>query len=645
MNYREKRTPRSITTTRERGFAVVVVLLVIVIVTLLAAGFLLIATTENRIAENERLSTQALYAAETGVGVIRTWFDRPMSTANLSNPPLSVLDRSLRLIDADGDPATAPVAADGTAALPYYKQGVDADSDGNDDVFEQPYRDSLVDTLLGTETGPDMRIDENASSAARSYLVGLSDALFADYPGKGLRARITTMDIYAPPYALSGGAWVRYGMATLKVVAGIYRQEPDGAETRVAERMVKVVLNEIPYNPGAALGPLHSCDALTWNGEFTVYWGVGTAVGAGDLHNNHDKLAVSLPRTASPAANVDLLWGYDSDANFSAYKSVIDGLRVDDPWLRVLIGGTLVEAGTPVAQPWPFTWTPGNPLQDGDLPYHPGPPGPHPYPTSWDGTHSNVFHNTTVDCPEYDYHLWKRIAMAGGSGAHYYAWDSGSSFREDGVGPAQTFRSITDQQTGLFFFDTMDGLAPHDDDSDGVYDNLTPSIKISGSRWGVRGFIYLNAAAFQTNGVSGRAATFNSPGEPYQDENANGKWDFGENWINLAYPTSLSGKFMVNAADTFQDDGTTGGLAVRNTRGPSIAGEALIWGIFFNNGYYDATGNGVYYGTVISKQGIGEFSPSAGTPEHYWDESLNSKFPPDDWGLPRVAITRWETDI
>ena len=60
---------------------------------------------------------------------------------------------------------------------------------------------------------------------------------------------------------------------------------------------------------------------------------------------------------------------------------------------------------------------------------------------------------------------------------------------------------------------------------------------------------------------------------------------------------------------------------------------------------YDATGNGTYYGTVISKQGVGEFSPSAGTPHHYWDESLKTQFPPNDWELPRVAVTRWETDI
>lgn len=631
--------------TDQRGFAVVVVLLVIVIVTLLGAGFLLMATTENRIAENERLSMQALYAAETGTRLVKAWFDRPMSSANLSNPTLGVLDRSLRLIDNDGNPATVPVVADGSPTKPYYKQGVDSDSDSNDDVFDQPYRGSLADTLLGTEDGPDIRIDEGASSAAKSYLAAVSDALFAGYPGKGLAARINRIDIYGPPYAQSGGNWVRYGMATVKVVAGIYKREPNGGERKIAERMVKVVLNQISYNPGEVLGPLHSCDTLTWNGEFTVYWGVSTAVSDTDLHKNHDKQAAGLPRVPSSELKVDLLWGYDSDPNFAAYKAVIDGLKIDDPWLRLIFGGPLADSGTTAAQPWPFTWTAGSPLQDGDLPYHPGPPGPNPYPNSWDGTHSNTFQNTAVTCPELEYDLWKRIATSGGENVHYYEWAVGRLFREDGAGPLRTFREITNGETGLFFFDTKDGLAPHDDDGDGQYDNLTPGIRIAGGTWGVRGVVYLNAEVFQSRGVKGGPATFAAPGEPFQDENKNAKFDLGEDWINIRYPTNLKDPFVADASDRLQHDGSKGGLPVRNERGPSFAAEALVWGLLYNNGYYDATGNGIYYGTVISKQGIGWYSPSSGTPKHYWDDSLRSNFPPFGWDLPRVTITRWETDI
>ncbi len=637
-------TRRTRERTDERGFAIAFALLMIMILTLLGASLLLMAQTENHIAENERLSAQALYAAETGTRVVKRWFDRPGSTNNLANPTPTIVDRTLRLIDADGDPGTAPVAADGSPANPYYKQGVDLNIDGVDDLFEKPYRGSLVDTFLGTEAGPDLRIDEAASSDARTFLRGLSDDLFADFPGRGLRARITRIDVYAPPYVLTGGAWERYGMATVKVLARIYHDLPGGGEDVLGERMVKVVLNEIPYAP-ADLGPLHSCDTLTWNGDFTVHWGVATAVSTTDLHNNHEKLAVSWPRLMPSGRNI-VLWGYDSDADFDAYLGAIDGLRIDDPWLRVMLGGALLDAPNANAQPWPFGWTPGTPLDDGDLPYHPGAPGPNPYPPSWDGTHANVFHNIPgVPCPELDYHLWKRIATSGGNDVHYYVWDSGTSFRENGIGPARTFRNITDQQTGFFFFDTTDAMAPYDSSGDGVYDNLTPEINMNGGRWGVRGLVYLNAVQFASRGVQGRDVTFNAPGEPFQDENLNRRWDAGERWVNLDYPTSLTGYIYADASDTTQNDGSIGATPVRNLRGPSINDRALVWGILYTNGYYDATGNGVYYGTVISKQGIGWYSPSAGTPDHYWDESLRDNWPPATWELPRVATTRWETDM
>lgn len=628
----------------ESGFAIVVVLLVIVILTLLGTSFLLMAETENRIAENERLSAQALHAAETGTRIAKRWFDRPQSALNMFNPTLAGIDRTLRRIDDDGDPSTAPIQATGSSTAPYYKQGVDLDADGNDDVFEDPYRGSLVDTLLGTEDGPDMRIDESASSAARTLLANLSAALFANYPGNGLRARITLIDVYAPPTVPSGGAWMRFGLGTVKVVARIYQTLPDGTELVLGERMVKVVLNEIPYNLNGSLGPLHSCDTLQWNGEFTMHWGVGTAVGDTDLHNSHQKFEVSLPRAASMAGPTDLLWGYD-DGTFTQYRDTIDGLRIGDPWLRFFTGGDLAEATNGNTQPWPFTWTPGNPLNDGDLPYHPGPPGPNPYPTSWDGTHSNMFQKTPVSCPEFEYDLWKSIAMSGGPEVHYYVWQSGTSFSENGVGPVQTFRDITDGETGFFFFDTTDGLKPHDDDADGLSDNLTPKIKISGGTWGTRGMIYLNALDFQSKGVKGRTATFSAPGEPFADVDEDGRWDSGEDWVNLDYPTTLKGLFEADSTDRRLDDGSIGAAPVRNSRGPSIDDEALVWGIVYTNGYYDATGNGVYYGSMVSKQGIGFYSASAGTPDHYWDQSIKDDWPPDDWGLPRVAITRWETDM
>ena len=101
---------------------------------------------------------------------------------------------------------------------------------------------------------------------------------------------------------------------------------------------------------------------------------------------------------------------------------------------------------------------------------------------------------------------------------------------------------------------------------------------------------------------------------------------------------------VADSSDDLQHDGTTGGLAVRNERGPVITDDALVWGVFYTSGFYDATGNGIFYGSMIAKQGIGAVSPTAGTPDHYWDQSLRTSWPPVNWTLPRTVITRWETD-
>ena len=55
----------------QKGFAMVLTLLITVIMTLLGVSFLLMAETENRIAENERLSSQAMFFAEAGPDLSR----------------------------------------------------------------------------------------------------------------------------------------------------------------------------------------------------------------------------------------------------------------------------------------------------------------------------------------------------------------------------------------------------------------------------------------------------------------------------------------------------------------------------------------------------------------------------------------------
>lgn len=617
----------------ERGAALIVTILVMVILTLLGISFLMLGETENQIAQNEIRSAQALYAGETGARMVKRFFDRPFSNTNVRNPPLAAIDRTLRMLDEDGDPATAALLQNG-GARPMYKQGVDLDANGTDDLFGKPYRGSLAHALLGTEDGPDMRIDEGTTAGA-NYLAAVSNDLFGAFPGGpgGVQARVTRIDIYSPPYVNVAGTWTRYGMATVKVIARVV-QTIGGTEQVLSERMIKAVLNEMPY-PGP-FGPLHSCANLEFTGDLTVNWGAASAVGTADLTNNHDKIRASWPRELPPGERVDALW----TADWANYMAAVDGEVIEDPWFRFLSKDFIDPADLAGAvdvlaqQPFPFTWTNPNPVGDGEWPSHDNNPD--------DGSHSNVFQNMpVVTCPSFEYDLWKTIATSGDNDVHYYVWDNGTSFKEDGIGAAQTFRAITDNEEGLFFFDTVDGVAPTDTDGDGEFDNLTPEIRITGGTWGSRGFLYLNATEFQTKGVTGRAATFNAPGEPWSDTDTDGVYDVGEPYINLNYSTlaALSDDFIIDTTDAY------GGGVMRNDKGPDVAGTAALWGILFNNGRFSPTGNATYYGSVVAKSGVGDTAPAAGTPQMYWDESIIKDWPPSTWELPRVMITRWETDL
>lgn len=629
--------------TGERGSALVIAVLVIVILTLLGVSFVLMAETENRIAQNEKLSAQALYFAEGGARQVKRWFDRPGSSLNLANAPLSVVDRTLRQLDTDGPGPNAPFAQNGSGAAPRYKQGVDLNGDGNDDLFEKPYRGDLTHSLLGTPDGPDMRIDENFSTAAKTFLATLSERLLANFPapGAGIRARITRVDVYAPPYIDVAGTWTRYGMGTVAVTAVIVRTNA-GTEQVLASRTIRAVLNETPY-PGPS-GPLHSCTVLQTNGDLEAFWGPVQGVAMVDPVNNHQKLPGSLARDLPLTPKQDRLLYWNNDALFAAYKTKVEtqagGLQIEDPWYRLMSAGTIVNApvcgpatGVNDPQRCPFAWDGVSNLGDAQQPFHQG---------GTDGSHSNVFQNTpVVTCPDFDYETWKAVATSGGSDVRYFAWDNGDAFRENGFGPARSFRDIIDNQEGLFFFDTTDGAPPTDADSDGEFENLTPEISLQGGTWSFRGFIYLNAENFKSRGASGRDATITVPGEPFQDKDGDGIRDVGENWINLNY-NDISA-----FGDTFQGDATDnfGGGVSYNAIGPTFTDEVNFWGILYNNGRVAPTGNIRYFGSVIAKSGIGDTSPAAGTPEFYWDESISRDWPPASWDLPRVVITRWETDF
>jgi len=626
-------TPNAEDAKVQKGSAMVISVLVTAIMSLLGISYLLMADTENRIAENEKLSAQALYFGEGAIREVKRWFDRPpyglIGDRNLVKPLTTVIVRTLRQIDTDGDGPTVPVAADGSGANPYYKVGVDRDVDGNDDIFDKPYRFALADMLVGTEAGPDMRIDRAASSATATFLDGLGDKIAPNFPAAaaGLRARVVTIDIYAPPYLNIGGTWTRYGMATVKATVEIVRTGA-GAQV-VATKIVKAVLNETPF-PGP-FGPLQSCEEMAFNGEFKPHWGTSTAIGNLTIGVGADsKIPKSLPREVPPSPKVDRLHGWNDtvmwDGMYKGAAGTMVGKTIDDPWYRFMLDGTCNQ------------WA----------------AGPQPYPPiTTDQDNSNKLQNYGgVGCPAFDYDTWKDIARSGGSDVHYYTWNNGAAFQENGNGPVIDFKAATDGKTGLFFFDTMDRLAPHNPDANGVAANLTPEMLVT-SGYGARGFIYANTENWTSNGTPGRPVTMHWPGEPFRDANENGTYDPGEDFVNLNYE-SISGtdpwqKPVVSREDLGGDrfNGVGNPLSVApvyNARGPNITGQdAVVWGLLYVSGTFDSQGTPLYYGSVVTKAGMN--GSMAGTPDIFWDTDLKDNWPPPGWELPRVIITRWQTDL
>jgi hypothetical protein len=603
----------------ERGSALVIAVLLMAILTLLGVSYLFMADTENRIAENERLSAQAFYFAEGVTREVKRWFDRPPYSAsggqNLSFPTTAVLDRTLRYIDTDGPGPADEGLADGSPGRPFYKLGVDRDGDGNDDIFDKPFRPDPADMFIGKvdkdHDGPDVRIDRG-NAGSKAFLDALSEKVMPGFPNAAanIAARVIRIDVYAPPYLDTGGGhWVRYGVATISTRVQILR-DPDGPAHQVmADRTITAVLNETPY--GGAFGPFHSCDEIGWGNQFKVHWGPATAVTTGNMPvGAYNMMSRSVPRDIPATPKVDLLHGHLDSATWSSMKNGLNNLVVDDPWFSFYAGLT-VQGWTASPQAFP----PGINGQDD----------------------SNRFQEyPNVPCPSFNYDTWKSIAKSGESGVHYYAWASGTSFREGGSGNTEDFMTATDGKTGVFFFDTRDGLPPHDFDASNVAQNLTPDITISGT-YGVRGLVYLNAKMWRVTGSPGRPARFTMPGEPFRDLDENGVRDPAtEDYINLQYPVAaLDDPIFVKDSDPGK---------IWNATGPTFNHDAVVWGILYVTGQFDASGTPYYDGSVITYAGTETGVKTVGTASLYWDPTIKTNWPPPDWNLPRVIITRWQTD-
>ena len=152
----------------------------------------------------------------------------------------------------------------------------------------------------------------------------------------------------------------------------------------------------------------------------------------------------------------------------------------------------------------------------------------------------------------------------------------------------------------------------------------------------------------------GRTATFTFPGEPFRDKNEDGIWDAGEGWINLNYSSpaivDIDSDLVVDKNDTYDTAIPPPGppppppVPVWNALGPSLTHDAIVWGILYLAGQFEADGTPYYDGSVITFAGTPTGAKTPGTANLYWDPMLKEKWPPPGWDLPRVIITSWQTD-
>jgi PilX N-terminal len=625
----------------ERGSALIIAVLITVILSLLGISYMLMAQTENTIAENERNAATALYVAEAGARLAVNWFNDPSSTGWLV-PTTGQVDRTVRLLDTDNNPATARVlAVSGDVTKPFYKDAAATPST----LFDRPYRSAMGDTFMGIETGTDA--DPNNATRGpdlvinQSHLDTINTALFTNFPSPSLSARITRIEVYSPPIVSIGGSNTRMGIATVKVSAGVFIFPGTAQQRQVATRIVKAVVNEIPI-PGPG-GPLQSCADLNYNGNFQIHWGAGgsqTSANLGLTSGNFDlKAATGLPY----ALNDPNTYYSDPAAtppyNLARWALLHTNQNIDDPWFKFLAGGAFVSTT------YPGTYVPACVSTDAQ-------------PCKFDPSHattddhSNLFQNTPMNCPTFDYNLWKSIAQSGNKNTYFFKSAGGGNFQLDGTGTSQDFTTWSNARKGLLFFDTTDGNVP-------VFgSNLTPAINIaSATSWWSQGMIYLNATDFGTQGAgsSGTTQTVVPPGEP---GDASG-------FVNLDYPGSYTGNYTIKDGTvrfhSFQDPdtlewfctdasqcdstaqtaSTTG--PVRDNLGLPFRDNVLFDGVFYTSGTYTTKGNANYFGSVIANSGVLD---GGGTPAFWFDERLiKGGWPPKGLGLPRVVVSAWQTDL
>jgi hypothetical protein len=503
----------------DRGSALLVSLMVMVGLSLLGLGFVAISETESAISVNERNYTQTLQVAEAGARTAVEWFQNPKWALAQGLMPANTI-----AIKQERQSALSPSAT----YQGYYKPtGL---------LFDLPHKPASPNRFFGVDPkSADIVINQ---TTAPTFLDQFNARLFGNNFDGG---RVVDIRMYAPPILdvpaatpkttfngreyWNGGT--RYGVATIEVTAEKRRFPSDPASPLVARRRVRLVVSEFPF-PGPE-GPLQSQEGISTNGAMRVHW--GKIVSIADLALKREMISIPWENAWSQAKfecgynspNYVSCATLDNAATPTINESIIFpemlGKQYEDPWFQARARGNITtDTGLNAPQPYPYTNI--NSVENG-------------VPVAG---YSNQFQFQDSDAqplkrevlfPRINYKFWKQVAISGQGqqGMHYLRWVSGTTDTfVDSKGTQKTFRAWVDTKTGgaegFFFFDTTTGVDPQLPDGKTIDATLlTPAIDLSGGSIFMKGFIYLNALSFGSQGLGGAGADYyvNSPGEPFRD--------------------------------------------------------------------------------------------------------------------------------
>ena len=500
-----------------RGSALLVSLMVMVGLSLLGLGFVVISETESNISVNERNHAQVLGVAEAGAKLVLEWFQDPVWADTQGLLPANV-----NTSYPTGIKRTRTSVVASTTYTGKYK-------DAGGLLFDKPHRPSSINRFFGTATNPDIQIDAGNSA---TFLANINAALFADLND----GQITEIRIYAPPVIggniNANGFWeggVRYGLATIQVTASKF------VNNRVAAtRVVRLVISEWPF-PGPQ-GPVQSNANISTGGSFGVHWGRMTS----ELDMEVKNPWIGMP-WLDAWNSLPFEYGYYQPGQSSTGQPLVPADRCkQENWLYKIQGVPIQDLWFTARAKRDLLDTNGTPLFATNN-YHPfkfsdPAQGITTVPLA---AFSNQFQRQDVDAnagnpcggrdqqlvvfPKIDYEFWKSLSQSASttnSGVKYLRWVDGEEYT-DGVSTkrfGQWVNTMTGAKAGFYFFDTRNGLNPQGSGAAGI---LAPPVTLNSSDDGhtflMKGFIYLNAEQFGTQGINGGDAWYNFPGEPFRD--------------------------------------------------------------------------------------------------------------------------------